>query len=409
MMFLQYFVQGCYLPIISVYVKDALGFTGQQIGYFGSALAVGTLVAPIVLGQLVDRHYATQYVLAFCHAAGGLTMLALYTQTEFWPVVALGTIYSIMYVPSLMLTNSLAFHHLRRSEEEFPRVRLWGTIGFIVPAWFVEFFWLRGVTGDELHAARGIVFLLAGVFGLAMALYAVTLPHTPPAASHASKSFAPAVVIGMLRRRDFAVLVLVTLIVSMAHKFFFVWNAPFLTAVLRNADIQGAYEQSISSIGQMSEVAVMAALGFIISRCGFKWTLVLGVAAYVLRCLVFALALGVPMSPAASLGLAVLGQALHGLCFACFLATGFMYVNRIAAPDIRGSMQNLFGTLVFSLGMFVGGFVAGDVGQFFTISGSGPTAVMDWPSIWLAGSSLAIVGGLILAIAFPRQMDDQQG
>ena len=120
MMFLQYFVQGCYLPIAALYVEQALGFTDRQKGAFIAALAVGPILAPFVIGQLVDRAFSTERVMAFCHLVGGALMLALYLQTGFWPVIVLGTVYSIMYVPTMMLSNSLAFQHLRNSETYFP-------------------------------------------------------------------------------------------------------------------------------------------------------------------------------------------------------------------------------------------------------------------------------------------------
>ncbi len=108
MMFLQYFIQGSYLPIASVYVQDTLGFSGRQVGWFGSALAVGPILTPFLLGQLVDRRFATQRVIAVCHLCGGVLMLALCTQSTFWPVIVLGTAYSVVYIPTMMLTNSMA-------------------------------------------------------------------------------------------------------------------------------------------------------------------------------------------------------------------------------------------------------------------------------------------------------------
>ncbi|MBI3467086.1 MAG: MFS transporter [Planctomycetes bacterium] len=216
MMFLQYFAQGCYLPIASVYLQDALHFDGRQIGTFNSALAVGPLLAPFVIGQLIDRHVATQYVLAFCHLLAGLLMFGLYTQTSYASVMVLGTLYSVLYVPTMMLTNSLSFHHLASQAREFPLIRFWGTAGFVVPAWLIELVLLRGLTGSELNTARGVAFWLSGAASLAMALYALTLPHTPPQRRE-GRRFAPGAVIGMLRHRNFAVLVAVSFGIAIVH------------------------------------------------------------------------------------------------------------------------------------------------------------------------------------------------
>lgn len=405
MMFLQYFIQGSYLPIISVYVKQALGFSDSELGGFSAALAVGPLLAPFVLGQLVDRHYATQKVLACCHLAAGILMLVLYTQTEFWTVVVLGVAYSVLYVPTMMLTNSLAFHHLRRREAEFPKVRVLGTIGFIVPAWLVEFYWLAGLEGAALNQARGIVFALAGVAGVAMGGYCLLLPNTPPD-PRPDRPFAPAAVVSLLRQRSFLVLVLVSFPAAVVHQFFWVWNSPLLSSILRAGGVEGAWEQRISSLCQVSEIVVMALLGRAILRLGFRRTLLLGLAAYLARCLLLAAAGAARDSFPAALTLACLGQTLHGLCFGCFLAVAYMFLDRQSPPDLRGSVQNLYGTFVLGLGFFLAGFVAGETGRRFE-TGTPGAMDHDWLGLWLACGALAAVCLAAFAAAFPRQTNDR--
>ena len=403
MMFLQYFVQGCYLPIASVYVLDALGFTAIQVGIFSSALAVGPICAPFIVGQLVDRMFATQRVMAVCHVLGGLLMLALYTQTRAWPVILLGTAYSILYVPTMMLTNSLAFHHLKNSDMEFPWVRLCGTLGFIVPAYMIEFWWLRGLQGDDLDRARGIAFALSGMMGIVMGFYCLSLPHTP-AQPHERRRYAPGVVVSMLCQRHFLVLVVVSFFIAIAHQFVVVWYTPFLRSILDTGG-WGAYEQSISSVGQICELGVLAVLGLLIKRLGFKRTMLLGTTAYMLRCLIFAMVFSLDPPFTGKLVLAALGQALHGFCFGCFMAVGYMYVDRIAPKDVRGSMQTLYGTFVLALGFFVGGFVSGQIGDWFT-SGTGDTLVRDWTSIWLSCAALCAACVVVFAAFFPKAMPE---
>jgi nucleoside transporter len=399
MMFLQYFVQGCYLPIAALYVEQTLGFSDRQKGGFIAALAVGPLLAPFVIGQLVDRAFATERVMAFCHLVGGVLMLALYFQTGFWPVIVLGTVYSIMYVPTMMLSNSLAFQHLRNSELEFPWIRLCGTIGFIAPAFLIEPILLRGLTGEALDQARGVSFLLSGIFGVLMALYSLTLPHTPPVRGQ-RPTYAPGVVMEMLRQRNFLVIVLVTFLICIAHQYFFVFNSPFLNEILRGGGVETARELQISSIGQWCEIGVMAILGFVLTRIGYKWTLVLGATAYLLRCLLFAAVFGLELPFAGQLALAMSGQALHGFCFGFFLAVGYMYVDRISPRDVRGSMQNIYGVFFVSIGFFVGGLIGGEVGQWFTASVDG-VDVRNWTGIWLTSAALCAVCVALLMAFFP--------
>jgi len=404
MMFLQYFVQGAYLPIASVYVQDALGFTSMQVGIFSSALAVGPILAPFVLGQIVDRMFATQRVMAFCHLVGGLLMLALCVQTRIWPVIVLGTVYSILYVPTMMLSNSLAFHHLKNSEMEFPWIRLFGTLGFIVPAYLIEFWWLRGLQGEALDNARAVAFALSGIVGIVMGLYCLSLPDTP-AQPHKERKYAPGVVIAMLKARCFLVLVVVSFFIAIAHQFVVVWYSPFLRSILDTGG-WGAYEQSISSIGQICELGVLAFLGLMIKKLGFKRTLLLGATAYTLRCFLFTLVFSLDPPFTGKLVLAALGQALHGFCFGCFLAVAYMYVDRIAPKDVRGSMQTFYGTFIIALGFFAGGFVSGEIGRLFS-SGAGETLVRDWTGIWLSCTLLCAACVGVFAAFFPNKLPEQ--
>lgn len=399
MMFLQYFVQGCYLPIAALYVDQTLGFTARQVGVFVAALAIGPILAPFVVGQIVDRSFATERVMAFCHLIGGGLMLALYCQTGVWPVMVLGTVYSVLYVPTMMLSNSLAFQHLRNEELEFPWIRLCGTIGYIVPAFLIELWWLRGLAGPELASARGIAFALSGVVGVLMAAYCLTLPHTPPARRE-QRSYAPGVVLRMLRQRDFFVIVAVTFFICIAHQYFFVFNSPFLRDILRSGGWQTAAEQMISSIGQWCEILVMAFLGLMLKKWGYKRTLILGASAYLLRFLLFSLVFSVDPPFYGKLALAGAGQALHGFCFGCFLAVGYMYVDRISPPDVRGSMQNIYGVFFISIGFFAGGLVGGAVGDWFTTMADGEK-VRNWTAIWLSGTVLCAACVAALAAFFP--------
>jgi nucleoside transporter len=407
MMFLQYFIQGSYLPIASVYVQDTLGFSGRQVGWFGSALAVGPILTPFLLGQLVDRRFATQRVIAFCHLSGGVLMLALCTQTAFWPVIILGTAYSVVYIPTMMLTNALAFQHLKNSDIEFPWTRLFGTIGFVVPAFLIEAWWLKGMEGEQLDQGRVICFILAGLMGLVMGVYALFLPHTPPAGKD-KPSYAPGIIIGMMRYRHFLVLVLISFLIAIVHKFFFIWNAPFLREILDSGGKHGAFEMRISSIGQLFEVLVMVVLGFSIAKFGFKKTLITGAVAYTLRCILFASVFNFDLSYEGRLALACFGQALHGLCFGCFLAAAYIYVDRVAPKDVRGSMQTMYGTLVIAMGFFAGGFISGEVGELFSTTVN-DEVIRNWPKIWLSSATLAALCVAGLMLFFPAKMPEPKG
>ncbi len=399
MMFLQYFVQGAYLTIVAVYLRDALHFTGAQTGWFLAAIGVGPVVAPFVVGQLVDRHLATERVLAACHLLAGLLMLGLYVQERFWPVLLLGTAYSILYIPTMMLTNSLAFHHLADRDREFPLVRVWGTIGFIVPSWFILFYFLKGLQGDELNRAQGVAFAVSGIGGIVMALYCLTLPRTPPDRARSGK-FAPGVVLRLAARRDFLVLFVVTFFLAAAHNYYFVFNGPLVKAVLLRVQ-RADWVQTFMSIGQVAEIGVIAALGPSLVRLGYKRTMLIGATSYALRCAALAAAGHVALPFGVAVALAAAGQALHGVCFGFFLAAAFIYVDRASPADVKGSMQTIFGTFIFGIGAVLGGVWGGWMSDRF-VAGQGDAAVYDWNALWLSCGALAALFAGVLALGFPR-------
>lgn len=405
MMFLQYFVQGAYLTIVAAYLKNALEFSEGEIGWFMGAISVGPVLAPLVVGQLVDRLLPTERVLGACHFVSGLLMLALYRQTEFWPVVLLGTAYSVLYVPTTMLTNSMAFHHLADRNREFPLVRLWGTIGFIVPAWLIEFYFLQGLSGAELNKARGVAFAVSGFGGLLMGLYCFTLPHTPPT-DRGSGKFAPGVVFQLLRKREFAVLFGVSFFIAMAHQYYFKWNQLVVEEVLRREQL-ASWAQRFMTISQITEILAMALLGLMIARLGYKRVLLLGASCYAIRCVLLAGAPTWPLPFAAACLIAGIAQALHGFCFAFFLATAFIYLDRSAPSDIKGSVQTVYGVLVVGLGMVVGGIWGGFMGGRFA-RGVGEATVYEWNPIWLWCAALAAVCTLALAVMFPREVAESK-
>ncbi len=424
MMFLQYFVQGAFAPVVSLYLETTLGFGAAEIGYFNAAMALGPLMAPFLVGQLVDRRFATQYVLAAFHLLAGSLMLVLWTQRDFWSVMILATIYSILFIPTMMVSNTLAFAHLKDRNRDFPIIRLFGTIGYIVPAWVIEKYWLAQFTGQALIEQRGIVLMFSGVASIVMAIYSLTLPNTPPPKT--SGGFAPLTAAKLLRQRNFLVLVVATVIIGAVHQYFFSWNGSFLRTILNQAGIDAAYEQRISSIGQFAEIAVMAFLGAMLVRLGFKRTMLMGAMAYMVRCLVLAWAASLTGPFMLRMGLACFGQALHGFCFGCFLAVAFMYVDRESPKDVRGSAQTLYGTLVLGIGFFSGGLIGGWIGRYFSttmiervtkvVDGVSKTETVDsvvrnYTAIWLSGAAMAAVGCLIFALFFPsdRPADKAQG
>lgn len=404
MMFLQYFMQGAYLPILSLYIKSGLGFSDSQVGWVMAAIGIGPVLAPFIVGQLVDRMFPTERVLAVCHLLGGLVMLAIYTQSTFEPLIALATLYSVLYVPTTMLANSLAFHHLRSPDREFPMIRVWGTIGFIAPSWLMSFYFLKDLQGEALARGQSTTLIVAGIAGLVMAGYALLLPHTP-ATLRGSGKFAPGVVVELGKRRDFAVLFVVTFFIAMVHSYFFVWNGPQLEEFFGRHG-WGQRTNAFTTIGQITEIVAMALLAPSILKLGYKRTMIIGALAYALRCVAFSQVSSPELPVGAAVALATFGQALHGFCFAFFMAAAFIYVDRAAPSDVKGSLQTIYGVFIMGIGLAAGSVWGGRMGNLFSQSltdAAGKTVkVYEWSPIWLWCAALAVACAVALAIFFPR-------
>lgn len=391
MMFLQYAVWGAWLPIASQYLSNGLEFTDGQVGMIlGTAAAIGAVTAPFA-GQIADRYFRAERVLALLLLVGGVIQITLATQREYGPFLGLSVVYAVVYMPTLGLTNSIAFAHLRDPEKQFPLMRLWGTIGWIAAGWAWPLIWLPLMTTAETREstmALGESLRFSGVLSLGYAVLCLALPATPPK-QDATEKFAVARALGLLRHRSFLVLVCATLVIATIHSIYFMRASPYLSHLgVEDADISKAM-----SIGQFSEIALMFAVAFFLKQIGFRRILVIGGLAYFLRYAIWSLdgVLPVPVL--------VGSQALHGVCFACFFAASFIYVDRIAPADVRHSAQTLFTILVFGAGPVLAAELSTWMGAAYTDA----QGVLDYGSLWLTVSAIGLAVAVFLGVAFRDQ------
>ncbi|MDA0838535.1 MAG: MFS transporter [Planctomycetota bacterium] len=361
MMFLEYAVWGAWLPVAGRYLGGGLGFTGLQIGtILGFAGAVGAICAPFIAGQVADRYFNTERALAFLFIVGGVVKWYTATQTSFEAWFWLSIIYSILYMPTIALTNSLAFAHMDNQEKEFPYVRVWGTIGWIAASWVFPWIWIQtDLTFKSLPPflggpeREGAVMLLAnalkfsGILSIGLGFYSLTLPATPPKKDGVAKlAFAKA--FALFRYSSFTALVAASLLISIVHTIYFIHTGSFLSDIgLKDGHIGPAM-----SIGQFAEIIVLAPLGFLLARLKMKKVIFAGCMAYVARYALF----GTTSLP---LELIVASQFLHGICFSCYYAAAFIYIDAIAEKDIRNSVQTVFGIILLGIGPILAGTVYG--------------------------------------------------
>ena len=381
MMFLEYVIWGSWLPLLALYLGDSLHFTSRQIGLVFATPAIASLWALFVGGQIADRYLSGEKMLALSHLIGGIALLALGRQTAFWPFFLIMLVYQLVYVPTLSVTNAIAFHNLEGREREFGRVRLWGTIGWIAASWPFVFI-LAGRTGADLEAARGAIFTIAAVASFALAAFSFSLPATPP--SKTAGGNAPLEALKLLAIPAFAVLFFVTLLDAIVHQCYFQWTSPFL----KHAGLAENWIMPAMSVGQIAEISTMAALGFFLARLGWRKTMIVGVLGHAARFLIFAI--GDPV------WLMVAVNVVHGLCYAFFFATVYIFIDEYSPRDSRASTQGLFNLLILGLGPFLGSLLWGQLGDTLRLADGG----VDYRTLFLWPAGIALVAALALFLFF---------
>lgn len=368
MMFLQYGIWGAWLPFLWSFLADHRGMGGSEIGDMFAVGAIGAIIGPFIAGQIADRHFATQKFLGLSHLIGAALIWQLATIDSYWMFLAFSLVYGLVYAPTLALTNSLSFHHLPDRDRDFGRVRVWGTVGWIAVGlamgqWLALRHTPADVVAETIHAAqvagKADAFRLSALLGLAMGIYCFFLPHTPP--MKGAQRSATLEAIRETRRQPLVTLFLLAIPVSCIHQFYFVHTDGFLTVRQLGAPaafqtLFGAGGGGLMTVGQMSEVAVLALIPLFARRISRKGFLALGLTAYAARMALFAYVDVIPLPPMLTL---LIGIAMHGLCFGAFIFVAFMIVDEETTPDVRASAQNLFNLVIIGIGVIVGSKIAG--------------------------------------------------
>ena len=395
MMLLEFFIWGAWLPLIWGYM-EGLGFSGTQIALIGSAFAIASLLAIFAGNQFVDRTFAAERFMAGSHLVGGLAMIGLFFTRDFTVFFVLMLIHSICYVPTISVANSLVFSHLKDAQAEFGRVRMGGTVGWILASWPL-YFVLKGVSGAALQHALGYIFWVAGGASLLLAAFSLTLPHTPPKpAAEAGEKLAWREALRVLVQKPFLlVLFVVTFIDSTVHNGYFLLTGGFLA----HAGIKPENIMPVMSIGQVMEIVTMAGLGFFLKRLGWRWTMTIGILGHAARFLVFAFA-------SDQIAAVVAVQLLHGVCYAFFFATLYIFIDVAFPHDVRTSAQGLFNLLVLGLGDLAAKWLFIPLQARLTHDG-----VADYRQLLLVPAGLAVLAAVVLLVGFkpPAELRSSAG
>src|SRR6185503_8621001 len=413
MMVLEFFIWGAWLPLIFSYLPS-LGFTATEQTWILSAFPIAAIVGMFFSNQFADRNFAAERFLSASHLVSGVAMLSLAWARTFWPFFVAMLVHCLLYVPTISIVNSIAFTHMKDRQKEFGFVRMGGTIGWILAAWPLTFIlvdwdkvnatptdgfvsWLgtvlaSGLTGPALQAGTTWTFIVAGIASLMLSAFSLTLPHTPPKpAATGETTFAWLEALKLLSTPFLLVLWLVTFVDATVHNLFFNWTGTFLgTGVAAGGvGIAGNWSMPVMSIGQVAEILTMLILGVTLTKLGWRTTMIIGILGHAARFAVFAF---MPQHKE----IIILVNVLHGICYAFFFATVYIFVDEFFPKDARASAQGLFNLMILGLGPLAANMIGPVlIGETFNNNG-----VVDFKSLFLLPCGAAVVAAIALAAFF---------
>ncbi len=403
MMFLQYAIWGAWLPLLWPFLHDYRKFSSGDIGWMFMAGGVGAIFGPFIAGQIADRWFNTEKYLGLSHIVGAIIVWQLAWIESYWVFFAMAIVYSVVYAPTLALTNSLAFHHMPDRDRDFGKVRLWGTLGWIVVGIGIGQWLLHSYSTEEVAFGMMDAFKLSAILGAIMGVYCFTLPKTPPQKGEQASATTEA--LGEIRRNPLLTLFLLAVPVSMIHQFYFVYTSGFLGEYQAQAEgavkainnVFGVGGGGLMTIGQMAEVLVLFLIPFVAGKWSRKTLLAIGLAAYTLRMFLFSQVEWINgLTGMGEIGILIAGIALHGLCFGCFIFVAFMVVDEECTGDVKASSQNLFNLVFVGIGIVVGSYVAGQIGDWATIND-----IVNWSALFSIPMYAALVCLALLLVFYP--------
>jgi len=363
MMLLQYFIWGAWYVTMGTYMTVFLHSSGVQIGAAYSALAIATMISPFFVGMVADRYFAAQRIMGVLHILGGV-LLFLATQIAdnslfYWIIV----LYSLLYMPTIALSNSIAFQQMTDPGKQFPWIRVFGTVGWIIAGLMI------GALAIEKTPST---FYMAAIASLLLGVISFALPNTPPKGKSTESAIGTEAFV-LFKSKSYLIFFVAAILVCIPLSFYY----GFANVFLNDLGMESAASKMI--LGQISEAVFILAIPFLFNSIGVKKILMLGMVAWILRYVCFAFG-----NLDTNLWMLYAGIILHGVCYDFFFVTGYMYTEKKAGEKIKNAAQGLFTFATYGLGMFIGTWFSGFATDHYTIDGK-----HLWENIWLVPAYIA--------------------
>jgi nucleoside transporter len=382
MMLLQYFIWGAWYVTMGTYMSVFLHASGVQIGAAYGALAIATMISPFFIGLVADRFFAAQRIMGILHIGGSVLLYFATTISDnrafYWIIL----LYSLLYMPTIALSNSIAFHQMTDPGKQFPWIRVFGTVGWIIAGL---------VIGTMAIEETSTTFYIAAMASLALGLISFILPNTPPTGTSSASSAAGRDALIILKNRSYLIFFIAAILVCIPLSFYY----GFANVFLNELGLENAAGKMI--LGQVSEALFILAIPFLFNNIGVKNMLLLGMTAWILRYVCFAFG-----DIGAGTWMLYAGIILHGICYDFFFVTGYMYTEKKAGEKIKNAAQGLFTFATYGVGMFIGTWFSGFTADYYVNDG-----IHQWQQIWLVPAFIA-VAVLIYFILFFKEKKEIQ-
>jgi nucleoside transporter len=386
MMFLQYFAMGAVLPILSLYLKDYLGFSPAKIGYILAMPAVAAFTAPFIAAHVADRLISSERLMGLYHLSAACIMIVLALQRDWLAFLGCYLLHSLLFMPTSALSNAVALHHVPNAKRDFGGVRMWGTIGWLAVAWIFGYFYLRGAAGEADTSRLPHALFVSAIAGAILGSFLFTFPRASGREAGKQPGLGVRKAIVALSHPSLILFSILALFASITNTFYMQWMAPYLSQI----GFAEEYILPILSLGQVSELVAMALLGRTLTAVGYKGAMMVGIGAQVLRFVVFA------FFPEKFAVMAAI--SLHGISWTFFFTAGYIFVDHHSPKRDRAAVQQFYHMLLTGVGSLAGSIIAGQVAARAAESGT-----INFTLFWAVPAIVAGAVLLVLGVFFKEE------